>query len=302
MISPATLLRAVRAPSLTAGAMPVLTAAALAVHEGYPLDVTSFAATLVGMVLVQSAVNLVNDYFDDRSGLDADPDFAKSPFPLGSRVIQQGRLSPRGVLILAGVCAAVAASAGVYVTSLLAGNGSLVVARGGAALGYFYTAPPLQIAYHGAGEPITFLLFGPLAGLGSYYVQSGTVGTAALVVSSVVGWLAMAILFLHHFPQHDADGRHGKKTPIVRLGQRRAGKLVAPMLAVPYVAVSVAAAAGVLPWTVVVVWLTAPLALRVSRTARSHANDPRRTARAVGGVLGVHFLSGVLLSVALVVA
>ena len=30
------------------------------------------------------------------------------------------------------------------------------LALAGALLGYFYTAPPLRIAYHGAGEPITF--------------------------------------------------------------------------------------------------------------------------------------------------
>ena len=86
-----TLLRAVRAPSLTAGAMPVLTANALVAYQGFPVDGWALALTLVGMIAAQSGVNLVNDYFDDKSGLDADPEFADPVFPLGSRVIQQGR-------------------------------------------------------------------------------------------------------------------------------------------------------------------------------------------------------------------
>ncbi|MDX1384714.1 MAG: prenyltransferase, partial [Thermoanaerobaculia bacterium] len=190
MIPLRTLLRAVRAPSLTAGAMPVLTANALVWHQGLPVRVDVLGLTLAGMLLAQSGVNLVNDYFDDRSGLDADPDFADSVFPLGSRVIQSGRLSSRGVAIFAAVCFAVAAACGVALDRIHDGHVVLWIAVTGGVLGYFYTAPPLRIAYHGVGEPVTFLLFGPLAGVGAYYVQTGGFDRAAGLLASIVGWLA----------------------------------------------------------------------------------------------------------------
>lgn len=298
-MTPGTLLRAVRAPSLTAGAMPVLTANALVAHQGFAVDLGTFGLTLLGMLTAQSGVNLWNDYFDDKSGLDADPDFADHPFPLGSRVIQQGQLSRRGVALLALGCFAIAAVAGFLLDRRHPGHVVLRFAVVGAVLGYFYTAPPLKIAYRGVGEPITFLLFGPIAGVGAYYVQTGLYDGAAVLLASVVGLLAMAILFLHHFPQYEADRRHGKRTPIVRLGPRAAGRWVPWILGAPYVLVLAGVAVRALPEACLLFFLTLPWSIRVARTALERADEPRPMSRAVGTVLLVHFVGGVVLSLAL---
>jgi 1,4-dihydroxy-2-naphthoate octaprenyltransferase len=279
--------------------MPVLTANALVAHQGLPVDLGAFGLTLLGMIAAQSGVNLVNDVFDDKSGLDADPEFADHPFPLGSRVIQQGKLSRRGVALLAVVCFAVAAAVALLLDRRHPGHVVLRFAIIGALLGYFYTAPPIKIAYRGVGEPITFLLFGPLAGMGAYHVQTGLFDGTALLLSSVVGLLAMAILYLHHFPQFEADRRHGKKTPIVRLGPETAGKWVPWILGAPYVLVLAGVATRLLPEATLAFFLTLPWAIRVSRTALARAAEPRPMSRAVGNVLLVHFLGGLALSLAL---
>jgi 1,4-dihydroxy-2-naphthoate phytyltransferase len=294
-----TLVRALRAPSLTAGAMPVLTVTALVAYDGVTPNGVTFALTLLGMVAAQGAVNLVNDLFDDASGLDADPDFAKAPFPLGSRVIQTGALSKRGVAIFAATCAGVAVACGLALNARAPGNALLWICLAAAALGYFYTAPPLRIAYHGAGEPVTFLLFGPLAGAGTYFAQTGTVTRGCLGVSSIVGLLAMAILYMHHFPQHDADKRHGKRTPVVRLGPAGAGRLVPFVLALPYGLVGLGIGAGWLPATAWLFWLSLPFAVLASRTAWREANDPRRMTQAFASVFGLHFTGGLLLAASL---
>jgi 1,4-dihydroxy-2-naphthoate octaprenyltransferase len=290
------ILRATRAPSLVAGAMPAIVLNALVAHQGHPVSAARFAATLAGLVLAQAGVNLVNDYFDDASGLDADPDFARNPFPLGSRVIQSGALTRRGVLALAAACFAGAAACGLWLDTLHPGHVVLALGLAGFLLGFFYTAPPLRIAYHGAGEPIIFLLFGPLAGLGSYYVQTGRVDATAAFVSGIVGILVMAILYLHHFPQHDADARHRKKTPVVRLGPSGAGRLVPAMLALPYALVAAGAAFGWLPPFALAFFLSAPLAVGASRTALRQAADARAMTRAFGQVAGLNLVGGLLLA------
>jgi 1,4-dihydroxy-2-naphthoate octaprenyltransferase len=298
-LSVGTLLRAVRAPSLTAGAMPVLTANALVAYQGFPVDGAALALTLAGMIAAQSGVNLVNDVFDDKSGLDADPEFADSVFPLGSRVIQQGTMSRRGVALLAAVCFTIAAVCGLILDQRHPGHVVLRFAIVGAVLGFFYTAPPIAIAYRGVGEPITFLLFGPIAGMGAYYVQTGIFDSTALLLSSIVGLLAMAILFLHHFPQYEADRRHGKKTPIVRLGPVAAGRWVPWILGAPYLLVLAGVATRVLPLATLLFLSTLPWSVRVARTALARAAEPRPMSRAVGNVLLVHFVGGLAITLAL---
>ena len=299
MPSVGTLVRALRAPSLTAGAMPVLSVTALLVHEGAAVSGLTFCLTLLGMLAAQGAVNLVNDYFDDASGLDADPEFAKTPFPLGSRVIQSGALSKRGVAVFATVCGAVAVACGLWLNLRAPGNTLLWICLAAAALGYFYTAPPLRIAYHGAGEPVTFLLFGPLAGAGTHWAQTGQVTPACLVVSTVVGLLAMAILYMHHFPQHDADKRHGKRTPVVRLGPSGAGRLVPVLLALPYAVLGYGILAGMLPPAAWLFFLSLPFGVLASQIALRTPADARRMTQAFANVFLLHFSGGLALTASL---
>jgi 1,4-dihydroxy-2-naphthoate phytyltransferase len=292
-------LAAVRAGSLVVGATPVLVLTALVAAQGWPVHGGRFALTLLGLVALQAGVNVVNDLFDDASGLDADPAFSDNPFPLGSRALQTGALSRRGMWTLAAACFGVGAACGLALDTIHAGHVVLALGAAGFVLGWFYTAPPLSIAYRGAGEPVIFLLFGPLAGLGTFYVQTGFVSAAAALLSCAVGVLAMTILFLHHFPQHAADKKHGKRTPIVRLGPKSAGRLVPWLLVAPYLLVLAAVALGALPVFVLAFFATVPLALSVARTALRRADDARAMTAAVGQALGVDFLGGLLLAAGL---
>jgi len=293
------LLRAMRAGSLVVGATPVLVLTALVAAQGRPVHAGRFLLTLLGLVALQAGVNVVNDLYDDASGLDADPAFATNPFPLGSRAIQSGELGRRGMWVLAAGCFAVGAACGLALNAIHPGNVVLALGVIGFVLGWIYNAPPLSIAYRGAGEPVIFLLFGPLAGLGTYYVQTGGVDAAAALLSCLVGVLAMTILYLHHFPQHAADAKHGKRTPIVRLGPRAAGRLVPWLLAAPYALLVVAVALGLAPPFALAFFATAPLAFRVSRTALRRADDARAMTGAMAQALGVDFLGGLLLAAGL---
>ena len=293
------LLGAVRAGSLVVGATPVLVLTALVAAQGWPVHAGRFALTLLGIVALQAGVNVVNDLFDDASGLDADPSFSDNPFPLGSRALQSGALSRRGMWTLAGACFGVGAACGLALDTIHPGHVVLALGVAGFVLGWFYTAPPLSIAYHGLGEPVIFLLFGPLAGLGTSYVQTGGLNAAAVLLSCAVGVLAMTILYLHHFPQHLADAKHGKRTPIVRLGPRAAGRLVPWLLAAPYLLVLAAVLLRVLPPFALAFFGTAPLALSVARTALRRAEDARAMTGAVARALGVDLFGGLLLAAGL---
>jgi len=298
----ATLVRATRAPSLFAGALPALVLSALVAAEGEPVHWDRFALTLLGLIALQAGVNVVNDLYDDASGLDADPAFTKNAFPLGSRVIQSGVLTRRGMWRLAAACFGTGLACGLALDRIHPGHIVLAIGALGFVLGFFYTAPPLRLAYHGVGEPVIFLLFGPLAGLGTYYVQTGRATLPALLLSCVVGLLDTAILFLHHFPQREADAKHGKRTPIVRLGARGAARLVPWLLGLPFAVVIVAAALRAVPLATLAFLAAAPLALRASRTALARADDARGMTVAFGQTMGFALGGGLALAVGLAAA
>src|SRR5262249_36226578 len=157
------------------------------------------------------------------------------------------------------------------------------------ALGYFYTAPPLRIAYHGAGEPVTFLLFGPLAGAGTELAQTGSVTRSGLLLSCFVGLLAMDILYMHHFPQHHADKPHGQPTPVVRLGPAGAGRLVPLLVALPYALLGAGIVAGLLPAAALLAFLSLPFGVRAARIALRTPADPKLMTQAFASVFGLHF-------------
>ncbi len=297
------LLRATRAPSLLAGAMPAIVMPALVSWQGHEVHAVPALLTVLGLIALQAGVNVINDLFDDESGLDADPDFEKSPFPLGSRVLQTGALSRGGMWGLAAGCFGLGLVCGVSLDGIHPGHTVWWIGVAGAVLGYFYTAPPLKLAYYGLGEPIIFLLFGPMAGLGAYFVQTGRLEDGpALLVASALGVLIMAVLYLHHFPQHDADARHGKKTPIVRLGQVRAGRLVPVMLAIPFLLVGAAVVQGALPVLALAFLLGIVPAVSASRTALTQATDGRRMTAAFGQVMLTLLVGGGALAVGLALA
>jgi 1,4-dihydroxy-2-naphthoate octaprenyltransferase len=104
---------------------------------------------------------------------------------------------------------------------------------------------------------------------------------------------------MHHFPQHDADKRHGKRTPVVRLGPGGAGRLVPVLLALPYGVLSLGIAAGLLPSAAWFFFLSVPFAVGASRIALRSPGDARRMTQAFANVFGLHFTGGLLLAASL---
>ncbi|MHC4778484.1 MAG: prenyltransferase, partial [Planctomycetota bacterium] len=153
-------IKAMRAPFFQASFIPVAVGSAVASFQTGSIDWLLAVLAGLGTAAVNGGTNLMNDYFDHVSGND---EAIKTPTPFsgGSRVIQEGILTPRAVFIGGAVSYLVAAAIGAY---LLWHCGPWILAFGtvGAIFSFFYTAPPLKIGYRGAGELLTGFLLGPL--------------------------------------------------------------------------------------------------------------------------------------------
>ena len=124
--------------------------------------------TLVGALLAHISVNVLNDYFDYRSGIDLAT--KRTPFSGGSGILPAGLLTPQGALLL-GLGSLVGVGAiGIYFT-IDRGWEILPLGIVGMLVVYLYTtyitkSPLLCAIAPGLG-------FGPLMVVGTYFAQTG---------------------------------------------------------------------------------------------------------------------------------
>jgi 1,4-dihydroxy-2-naphthoate octaprenyltransferase len=270
-------------------AISVSVGAAFAAGPGFRWDL--FLLTLLGMVALHGASNLANDYFDVKNKVDAPdaPTVRYRPHPLAHR-----ELGLNQVLAMSAALYALGAGIGLW---LAATRGWPVLAIGlaGVLTGLFYTAPPLPLKYRAAGEVLVFLIWGPLAMLGAYYVQAQRFSPAVLLVSVPFGALVSLVLLANNIRDTAHDRRQGIRTLPVVLGEARGRLLFAGLIWLAFFSMTLMSILGPLsPWSLLVL-LAVPLAMPLTAMVKGDCPDDAdaRTAK-----LDTAF--GVLLLVSLV--
>ena len=260
-------LMAARPRTLPTGAAPVLVGTALAGTAG-TFHALRFVAALLGADT------------EDRLG------------PV--RVTAGGLVPPRQVLVATYVAFALAVACGVYLVAT-AGWELLLIGVASILAGVLYTGGPRPYGYEGLGEVFVFLFFGVAAVAGSYFAQTEQWEWEAFVLSVPVGLLAAAVLVVNNVRDMETDRRAGKRTLAVRLGRARTRTLYAVMVLVPFPVVLIPWLAGSLDAWVLLSWLVLPIALRLIKTIREHADGPTLN-RALAGTAMMELVFCLLLS------
>ena len=305
-------LKASRAPFLLDVILCVCLGAAAAWHEAGTFDPWILAACLAGVMLLNAGTNLANDYYDHLSGADeANP--SPTPFSGGSRAIQDGVFSAKRIRNAAFLCFALSAAVGALLLWRMSGiapqgAGSLypwpVLAFGavGALSGLFYTAPPLKLGYRGFGEFLAGFNVGPVAILGSYYAQAGTLSWGVAVVSLPLGLLSSALLVINQLPDVEPDRAAGKRHLVARFGTGFGAWAYLALVLGAYSSAGAGIALGYLPRAAALVFLAAPAGLWAFVRARERvmtetasAASPLRIVPALGANVAALLGTGALL-------
>ncbi len=286
-------LQAVRAPSLSAAAVPVLLGTAVAARDGF-FSGWRMLIALIGAVAIQAGTNLINDYYDFRSGADSHDSLGPS------MVIQRGLLTPeqvwRGGIVAFGIGAVLG-----LMLVYLCGWPILAIGIPSIAAGYFYTAAPVSLAYIGLGELTVFMFMGPAIVLGAYYVMALTFSWSALWASVALGFLVAGILHANNIRDIETDGLHGKHTLATILGRDGAIWELITLDVLAYVTTLIAVLARSLPWTALLVVITLPRARDQIRIVRS-TSDAKKLNLALLRSVQLHMEFGILMIIAFVAA
>lgn len=233
---------ALRAFSFPVSVLPVLVAtAAVRPFAEWRWDI--LVGSLVGVTALHAAGNLFNDYFDFRSGVDRKWNGDKGR---AERLLVSGEITPTGALIEAFVCLLLAAPVIVYVT-WKTGPGLLWFGAAAVFAIYAYTGPPFQLKYRALGEPLIFLVFGPILMLGTVYAQTGRFGWPVLLFAVPIGFITTALLVGNNIRDHQEDRAAGVVTLVHVAGERAVRLLYVALVVVSVVWLSVLGLVGLAP-------------------------------------------------------
>ena len=289
-------LKETRAPFFTASIIPVLFGTAMGFKDAGRIDIWLFLLTLAGVVSLHAGANVVNDYFDHTSGADwANTKFVR-PFTGGSRMIQNGLLGAREVLIEGLVFYTVGSLIGIYLAYRV-GMPVLWLGVFGVVTSFFYTSPPLRLVHRGIGEVVIALNFGTLVAVGTYYVQTKRLLLRPAISSLPIAILVLLILYVNEFQDLDGDREVGKLGWVARLGTRRAVWLYGVLLAAVYLIIIAAVATSYLPIYALAALFTIPMAVKAVVTAHKNYMDPKGLVPANVSTILLHLLVGGILTV-----
>jgi 1,4-dihydroxy-2-naphthoate octaprenyltransferase len=228
---------------------PVLVGTGAAIGTGAVRPGFALLALLVAVAMV-IGVNYANDYSDGTRGTDDD-----RVGPL--RLVGSGVAAPSAVRTMAFGWLGLAMLAGVVLVAL-SGKWWLLIVGAVCVLGaWFYTGGKHPYGYLGLGEVAVFLFFGPVAVLGTAYVQSGPPGALSLIGAIGVGMLSCSVLVANNLRDIESDEEVGKRTLAVLLGDRDTRRLYAALVGIPMLLSLVGAIAN--PWLLLGL-IAAPLA------------------------------------------
>ena len=248
-------LRVIRVRFLLASIIAVSVGLALHWSQNGSLDYLDVILTFAGVLALHASVDLLNDYWDFKRGIDTKT--TRTKMSGGTGVLPEGLLKPSSVY-RAGVAFLIIGSLiGSY---FVITNGILIaIILGFAILSiYFYST---KIVDSGLGE-FFVAVKGSMIVIGTFFIQSGEITVESILAGIVIGTLSSLVLFIASFPDHDADKSKGRKTLVIVVGKEKAIKLFWLFPLVSYVVILIGVSVNLFPLLSLISLLSFPLMIK----------------------------------------
>ena len=227
-------LRVIRVRFLLASVIAVLVGLALNWSQNSSIDYFDAILTFAGVMALHASVDLLNDYWDFKRGIDTQT--TRTKMSGGTGVLPEGLLKPSSVYRAGVLFLIIGSLIGSY---FVITNGILIaIILGFAILSiYFYST---KIVDSGLGE-FFVAVKGSMIVIGAFFIQSGEINPESILAGIVIGTLSSLVLFIASFPDHDADKSKGRKTLVIVVGKEKASKLfwIFPLIAYAVIIIGV---------------------------------------------------------------
>ena len=208
--------------ALPQSALPCLTAIILCIGQDGFLWWLSFPI-FFGICAAHLGMNLADDYFDYKHDSRVRSDLSSTSIRARMEkchYIQSGATDIHHLgwavvafLAFAGAMGAIAFVAQWLIHGWQAAMGIVIYAVLGLIFGISYSGKPLELGYHGFGELVIGLMFGPLNMLGIQAALTGTPFTWQMLCMSIaIGCMVTNIVYVHSVMEVNADAELSKMT------------------------------------------------------------------------------------------
>lgn len=248
----------------------------------------------VGLLLAHISVNVLNEYFDYRSGVDLAT--KRTPFSGGSGILPAGLLRPKQAFWFGLAAFILTIPIGVYFV-IVSGWPLLPLLIVGAICVLLYTPLLLKMGWP---EWAPGVGLGTLPVLGVYFIMTANYAPA-IVASIPSGILVHNLLLLNEFPDIEADKTGGRRTLTIVLGGKKASLVYSVLTGIVYLWIIGGVAAGQMPLFALLALLTLPFAIKSIRGALKYQEMSQLIPAMANNVLVV-LLTQLLLGIGYIVA
>ncbi|GIO28606.1 1,4-dihydroxy-2-naphthoate polyprenyltransferase [Ornithinibacillus bavariensis] len=231
--------RLLRPHTLTASFAPVFVGTMVALNAG-SFHLLLFLAMLIASILIQSATNMFNEYYDYVRGVDSEHSVG-----IGGTIVRDG-IQPKTVLRLALFFYGIALLLGIYICAItswwIAAIGLVCML-----FGYLYTGGPFPISATPFGEVFSGFFMGTVIIGISYYIQTGYIDAFPIFISIPVAILIGCIMLSNNIRDLDGDKQGGRKTLAILLGRYNAVRFLGLLFIIAFYFTAHFIIIGILP-------------------------------------------------------
>ena len=259
-------LRVIRVRFLLASIVAVSVGLSLNWWQNSTLDSLDAILTFAGVMALHASVDLLNDFWDFKRGIDTKT--KRTKMSGGTGVLPEGLLKPSSVYRAGVAFLIIGTVIGGYF--VITDGITIAIILGFAILSiYFYST---KIVDSGLGE-FFVAVKGSMIVIGTLFIQSGEITIESILAGIVVGVLSSLVLFIASFPDHDADKSKGRKTLVIVTGKERAVKLFWIFPLVSYCAILSGVLLQVFPLLSMISFLSIPIMIKSGLGLKKHFNS-----------------------------
>ena len=262
--------QAIKWPLYSVAILPVFISGAYTLNSFKSVRIFNFIAFTIAAILILIWENLTNDLFDSETGIDE--------FKFHSIV---NLINNKKIVSLIAYISLIIGLLIILIISISTSISIFILVVTCCFLGYLYQGPPFRFGYQGLGEPLCWLAFGPFAysavlialNPSNIYFED-IPWKVSLLLGSGPSLATTLVLFCSHFHQISEDKKHGKNSPLVRLGAKKGSQFVPWIIFTIYIFQLFTIVTGFIPVFCILYLISFPQAIRLINLLKSSYKKP----------------------------